>query len=104
MIGSVGRTRQLIEVLAQDFARQEYRADAKASLVNFGRDEVLISFVLPGLADVSDWRLVERAIYSRRAVLRDEDFRTRCIWCWNWVISSPMATDFARKGDKRSLV
>ena len=57
MIDSVGRTRQAIEVLAQDLARQENRADAEASLANFGRDEVLTSFVLLGLAGVSDWRL-----------------------------------------------
>ena len=59
MIDSVGRTRQAIEVLAQDLARQENRADAKASPLNLGRNEVLISFVLLGLADVSDRRLVE---------------------------------------------
>jgi len=56
MIDSVGRTRQAIEVLAQDLARQKNRADAKASPANFGRDEVLISFVLLGLAYLSDWR------------------------------------------------
>ena len=34
-----------IEVFAHDLARQENRADAKASLLDFGRHEVLIAFV-----------------------------------------------------------
>ena len=83
MIDSVGRTRQAIEVLAQDLARQENRADAKASPVNLGRNEVLISFVLLGLADVSDWRLVDITARSGGGILGDEDFRADCIWCWN---------------------
>ena len=83
MIDSVGRTRQAIEVVAQDLARQENRADAKASLVNLGRNEVLISFVLLGLADVSDWRLVDITARSGAGILGDEDFRAHCIWCWN---------------------
>ena len=62
MIDSVGRTRQPIEILAYDLARQENRANAEASPVNLGGNEVLIAFVLLGLADVSDWRLVETAI------------------------------------------
>ena len=79
MIDSVGRTRQAIEVLAQDLARQENRADAKASPVNLGRNEVLISFVLLGLADVSDWRLVDITARSGDGILGDEDFRAHCI-------------------------
>ena len=51
-IGSMVRIWQTIEVVAQDLARQENRTDAKASMVNLGRNEVLISFVLFGLADV----------------------------------------------------
>ena len=83
MIDSVGRTQQAVEVLAQDLARQENRADAKASPVNLGRNEVLISFVLLGLGDVSDWRLVKVTDRSGGGILGDEDFRAHCIWCWN---------------------
>ena len=83
MIDSVGRTRQAIEVLAQDLARQENRADAKASPLNLGRNVVLISFVQLGLADVSDWRLVDITARSGGGILGDEDFRANCIWCWN---------------------
>ena len=80
MIDSVGRARQAIEVLAQDLARQENRTDAKASLVNLGRNKLLISFVLFRLADVSDWHLVEITVRSRDGFLGDEDFRTDRIW------------------------
>ena len=59
MIDSVGRTPQAIEILAQNLAWQENRADAKASTLNLGRNEVLLSFVQLGLADVSDRHLVE---------------------------------------------
>ena len=52
MIDAGGRMRHAIEVLAQDLAWQENRADAKASTVNLSRNEVLISLVLLGLADV----------------------------------------------------
>src|SRR5271165_4643101 len=83
MIDSAGRMRQLIEILAQDLARQENLADAKASQVNLGCNEGLISFVLLGLADVSDWRLVDIATQSGGGVLGDEDFRAHCLWCWN---------------------
>ena len=83
MIDAVGRTRQAIEVFAQDLARQENCADAKASPLNLGRNEVLISFVLLGLADVSDWRLVDITARSGGGILGDEDFRAHCIWCWN---------------------
>jgi hypothetical protein len=83
MIDSVGRTRQAIEVLAQDLARQENRTDAKASSVNLAGDEVLISFVLFGLADVSDRRLVDITAQCGGGILGDEDFRAHCIWCWN---------------------
>ena len=75
MINSVGRRRQAIEVLAQDVARKENRTDAEASPVDLGSNEVLISFVLLGLADISNWRLIEKAIFPRGAVLRDVDFR-----------------------------
>ena len=93
MIDSVGRMRQAIEVFAQDLARQENRADAKASTVNLGRNEVLISFVLLGLADVSDWRLVDITVRSGGGILGDEDFRADCIWCWN------RKCDFVADGD-----
>jgi shikimate 5-dehydrogenase len=63
MIDAVGRTRQAIEVLAEDLARQENRADAEASALNLGRNEVLVSFVPLGMADVSDWRLIEKTIF-----------------------------------------
>ena len=79
MVDSVSRTRQAVEVLAQDLALQDDRSNAEVLWLNLGRNEVLISFVLLGLADVSDWRLVEKAIYSRRAVLRDVDFRSGCV-------------------------
>jgi hypothetical protein len=63
MIDSIGRTREAIEVLAQDLAMQENDADAKASPENPGRNEVLISFVLLGLANISapSWRSISRA-------------------------------------------
>jgi len=48
MTDSVGSTRQAIEGLAHDIAWQENRADTEASPANFGRYEVLISFVLLG--------------------------------------------------------
>src|SRR5271165_1945990 len=54
MIDFVGRKREAIEVLAQNLARQENRADAEASPLNLGRNEVLLSFVLLGLADVAE--------------------------------------------------
>ena len=41
-----GGERQAVEVLPQNFARQEDRADANASLLNFGRNEVLSAVVL----------------------------------------------------------
>ena len=59
MTDSVGRTRQSIEILAQDLARQENLGDAKASPLNLSGNEVLVSFVLLGLADVSDRRLID---------------------------------------------
>ena len=83
MIDSVGRTRQAIEVLAQDLARQENRTDAKASSVNLGRNKALISFVLLRPADVSDRRLVDISAWFGDGILGDEDFRAHCIWCWN---------------------
>src|SRR5271157_1667037 len=83
MIDSVGRMRQAIEVLAQDLASQENRADAKACAANVSRNEVLISFVLLRLPDVCDWRLVDITACSGGGILADEDFRAHCIWCWN---------------------
>src|SRR5664279_4687506 len=83
MIDSVDRTWQAVEVLAQGLAGQEHCAHAKASPVNLGRNEVLISFVLLGLGDVSDWRLVKVTDRSGGGILGDEDFRAHCIWCWN---------------------
>src|ERR1039458_10702947 len=83
MIDSVGRLRQAIEVLAQDLAWQKYRSYAKASSLNLGRNEVLISFVQLGLADISDRCLVDTTAQSGGGILGDEDFWTYCIWCWN---------------------
>src|SRR5271166_2841471 len=94
LIDSVGRKRHSIEVLTQDLARQENRADAQAPPANFGRGEVLISFVLLGLADVSDWRLVDITARSRGGILGDEDFRAHRIWCWN------RKCDFVADSDK----
>src|SRR5271167_2211381 len=79
MIDSVGRTREAVEVFAEDRARQENRADAQTSPVDLGRNEVLMSFVAFGLTDLSDGCLVERAIYSRGAFLRDVDFCSGCV-------------------------
>ena len=94
MIDSVGRTRQAIEVLAQDLARQENRTDAKASPANLGRNEVLISFVLFGLADVSDWHLVDITFRAGGGILGDQDFCANRISRSGTgnVISSPTAT------------
>src|SRR5208283_156194 len=64
-------------------ARQENCANAEASPANLGRNKVLISFVPPGLADISDWHLVEMTTRSGGGILGDEDFRADCIWCWN---------------------
>src|SRR5271157_3385246 len=83
MIDSVGRTRQAVEVLAQGLARHKNLADAKASPANLGGNEVPISFVRLGLADVSDWRLVDITARSGGGILVDKDFRARCIWCWD---------------------
>src|SRR5271166_6483555 len=94
MIDSVGYTRLAIEVFAQGLTRQENRADAKASPANFGRREVLSSFVPLGLADVSDWCLVDVTARSRGGILGDEDFRAHRIWCWN------RKCDFVADSDK----
>ena len=83
MIDSLGRTRQAIEILAQDLARQENRADAQPSPLDLGRNEVLISFVLLRLADISDWRLVDITARPGGCILGDEDFWAHCIWRWN---------------------
>src|SRR5208283_4603569 len=83
MIDAVGPTQQAIEVLSHDLARQENRAHSKASTLNLSRNVMLISFVLLGLADVSDWRLVDMTARSGGGILGDEDFRADCIWCWN---------------------
>ena len=72
---------QTIEVVAQDLTRQENRTDAKAALVNLRRNEVLISFVLFGLADVPDWHLVEITIGAGAAILDDQDLCANCISC-----------------------
>ena len=74
MIDSVGRTRQAIEVLAQDLARQENQADAEASPLNLARNEVLISFVVFGLADVPDWHVVETTVWAGSGIPGDQDF------------------------------
>src|SRR5271167_26286 len=95
MIDSVGRTRETVEVFAEDRARQKNRADAKTSTLNLGGNEVLISFVLLGLADVSDWRLVDIAVRSSGGALGDKDFRARSILCWNW------KGDLVSEGDVR---
>ena len=63
--------------------------------MNLGRNEVLISFVLLGLADVSDRRLVDITARSGGGILGDEDFRTHCIWCGN------RKCDFVADGDVR---
>src|SRR5271165_1669375 len=83
MIDSVRRRRHSIEVLTHDLAGQDNLVDAKASPADFGGNEVLISFVLLGVADVSDWRLVDITARSGGGILGDEDFRAHCVWCWN---------------------
>jgi hypothetical protein len=62
---------QTIEVVAQDRTRQENRTDAKAALVNLRRNEVLISFVLFGLADMPDWHMVEITLGAGPTILGD---------------------------------
>ena len=104
MIDSVGCARQVIEVFAQDLATQNNRADANASPANFGRDEVLISLVLLGPANVSNWRLVERLGPEAAFLVTRISGPTASGAGIGNVISSPTATDFARKRDKRSLV
>src|SRR5271165_5801908 len=96
MIDSLGCMREAIEVLAQDLARQKNRIDAKASTVNFGRNEVLMSFVRLGLGDASDWSLVDITARSGGGILGDEDFRAHCIWCWN------RERHFVSEGDVRN--
>lgn len=71
MIGSIVARRQAIEVLAKSLAGQEDRTNAKASTLDLGRDEVLPSFILLGLADVPDRRLIEAAIPPRACVLAE---------------------------------
>src|SRR5271165_2885639 len=83
MIDSVRRRRHSIEVLTHDLAGQDNLVDAKASPADFGGNEVLISFVLLGVADVSDWRLVDITARSGGGILGDEDFRADYIWSWN---------------------
>src|SRR5271166_6461806 len=97
MIDSVRRRRQSIEVLAEDLARQENRAHAKASPANLGRNVVLISFVPLGLADVCDWRLVDIAARSGGGILGDKNFRTHCIWHWNRKCDLVAESDRLRK-------
>src|SRR5271157_6195790 len=79
MIDSGGRMWQAIEVLAQNLARQENRGYAEASPLNFGRNEVLISLVLFGLADEPDWHLVDITARSGGSILGYEDFRAHRI-------------------------
>jgi hypothetical protein len=55
---------QAIEVFAQSLAQQHNSSDAKAAAMNLGRDEVLISLVWFGLADVPDRRLIEIVVTS----------------------------------------
>jgi len=94
MIESVRRGRQEKEVLAQDLARQENRADAEASPLNFSRNVVLVSFVLLGLADVSDWCAVNIAARSGGRILGDEELRAYRIWFGN------CKRDFIANSDK----
>jgi len=47
--------------------------------VNLGRNEVLISFVLFGLAHVPDWHMVEITARAGLAILGDQDLCTYCI-------------------------
>src|SRR5208283_115958 len=79
MIDSVCRARQAVEVFAHDLARQENRADAKASTLNLSRNEVLISLVLFGLADEPDWHLVYVTARSEGSILGYKDFRAHRI-------------------------
>ena len=66
---------------------------------------MLISFVLLGMADVSDRRLVDITAGSGGGILVDQNFRAPHVGAEiGNVISSPTATDFARRRDKRSLV
>ena len=71
MIGFMVGIWQTIEVVAQDLTRQENHTDAKASMVNLGRNEVLISFVLFGLAHVPDWHMVEITLGPGPTILGD---------------------------------
>src|SRR5271165_1989999 len=101
MIDSVRRRRQSIEVLAEDLARQENRAHAKASPANLGRNVVLISFVPLGLADVCDWRLVDITTRSGGGLLGDENFRTHRIWGWNRKCDLVADSDRLRKNTRQ---
>src|SRR5665811_2050449 len=96
MIGSMVGIWQTIKVVAQDLTRQENRTDAKASMVNLGRNEVLISFVLFGLAHVPDWHVVEITPGTRARILGDQDL------CTNRVSFRDRKSDVVTDSDVRS--
>ena len=47
--------------------------------MNLGRNEVLISFVLFGLAHVPDWHMVEITVRAGSGIVDNQDFRTPTI-------------------------
>src|ERR1039458_10773417 len=79
MTGFIAGIWQTVEVVAQDLTRQKNRTDAKPSIMNLGRNEVLISFVLFGLAHVPDWHVVEITPGTGARILGDQDLCTNCI-------------------------
>jgi len=74
MNNSVVGVRESIEVAAQGVAGQENRTDTKVSMVNRGRNKVLIPFVRPGLAHLSNRGLIEAIARSALSRLGHEDF------------------------------
>src|SRR6516162_5126660 len=63
-----------MEVLTQDIAGQKHRSNAEAPAVNFGRNEVLISSVLFGLAHVSNGRVIEKTVRAGSGMVGNQDF------------------------------
>jgi hypothetical protein len=83
MIGSIAARRQAIEVLAKSLAGQEDRTNAKASTLDLGRNEVLPSLILLGLADVTERRLIETPIPPWARMLVKVDLCSNRICCGN---------------------
>src|SRR5581483_230761 len=79
-----GGARQTVEVVAQDFAGQENRRDAEPTTLDRGGNEVLVSFIRPGLGDISDGYLVIATVHARSRGLCDVNLCSCSAFSGNW--------------------